>query len=95
MLAILFNLFILTPLQHTEESTAYSEEDLEGEYGEIILSIPAEGFGEIVVRLDSGTIAKTATSMDGKPISAGATAVIMKIENNIAYVSELTDPLLD
>jgi hypothetical protein len=95
MLAILFNLFILTPLQHTEESTAYSEEDLEGEYGEIILSIPAEGFGEIVVRLDSGTIAKTATSMDGKPISAGATAVIMKIENDIAYVSELTDPLLD
>ena len=36
MLAILFNLFILTPLQHTEESTAYSEEDLEGEYGEIV-----------------------------------------------------------
>ena len=35
MLAILFNLFILTPLRRiTEESTAYSEEDLEGEYGE-------------------------------------------------------------
>ncbi|GAF12709.1 hypothetical protein JCM19045_1918 [Bacillus sp. JCM 19045] len=89
ILAILFNLFILTPLQHTEESNAYSDEDLEGRTGEIILSIPEDGFGEVIMRGDSGTISKTASSVDGTVIQSGTNVVIVKIEHGIAYVAPL------
>ncbi|WP_054706440.1 NfeD family protein [Bacillus sp. JCM 19041] len=89
VLAILFNLFILTPLQHAEESNAYDDEDLEGRTGEIILSIPTDGYGEVVLRGDSGTIAKTAACVDGTEIQAGTEVVIVKIEKGIAYVAML------
>ncbi|WP_078393095.1 NfeD family protein [Shouchella patagoniensis] len=89
VLAIIFNLFILTPLQHAEESNAYDDEDLEGRTGEIILSIPTDGYGEVVLRGDSGTIAKTAACVDGTEIQAGTEVVIVKIENGIAYVAML------
>ncbi|GAF23066.1 hypothetical protein JCM19047_2856 [Bacillus sp. JCM 19047] len=88
-LATLFNLFILTPLQHTEESVAYSDEDLEGKQGEVILTVPADGFGEVVIRSDSGTIAKTAACLDNQVIPSGTEVVIVKMENGIAYVTML------
>lgn len=88
-LATLFNLFILTPLQHTEESVAYSDEDLEGKQGEVILTVPADGFGEVVVRSDSGTIAKTAACLHNQVIPSGTEVVIVKMEKGIAYVATL------
>ncbi len=63
VLVTLLNVFVLTPLSSAEATLAYSEEDLKGRIGEVITSIPADGFGEVLLKGYGGNIAKSAVSL--------------------------------
>ncbi|WP_059104214.1 hypothetical protein [Shouchella shacheensis] len=86
-LVSVLHVFVLTPLANAEESNTYSDEDLQGRRGEVILSIPKDGFGEVVLREDSGTIAKTAASFEGEPIAAGTNVLVIEVKQGVAYVA--------
>ncbi|SDB85723.1 NfeD family protein [Shouchella lonarensis] len=89
VLSSCLHIFVLTPLNNAEESNTYHEKDLEGRSGEIITAIPHDGFGEVLLKSDSGMIAKTATAVEGVSLPAGTQVVIVKMSQGVAYVSTL------
>lgn len=88
ILTTLFNVFILIPLASAEESLAYSDEDLKGRIGRVILSIPEDGYGEVIVSGNSGNIAKPAVGFDNQSITDGREIIVIDVKNGVLYVSE-------
>ncbi|WP_170006240.1 hypothetical protein [Bacillus fonticola] len=87
VLSILLNLFILIPISNAEESLAYTEKSLKWRVGKVILSIPEDGFGEVIFESTSGTISKTAVSRDNIPIPDGTKVVVLDVKDGVVYVS--------
>ncbi|WP_099157844.1 NfeD family protein [Virgibacillus ndiopensis] len=87
ILVTLLNLFILIPLSSAESSLVYTEDDLKGRVGKVIISIPDDGYGEVVISGKGGTIAKSAKSFDGQSIPEGTEVLVIDIKNSVVYVS--------
>lgn len=87
ILDFLLNVFVLIPLASAEESLVYTEESLKGRIGKVILSVPKDGFGEVVIESNSGNIAKPATSFDNLPIPEGSQVLVIDIKSGILYVT--------
>ncbi|MBS4175019.1 hypothetical protein [Bacillus sp. FJAT-49736] len=82
----LLNMFVLIPLSSAEESLAYTEESLKGRIGKVIISIPEDGFGEVVIESNSGTIAKPATGVNNNPIEEGKQVLVIEVKSGVLYV---------
>ncbi|HUC93726.1 MAG TPA: NfeD family protein [Paenibacillus sp.] len=78
------------PMQNTENSTGYSIRDMEGKPGEVIVPIPATGYGEVIVRVGpAGVTSQIAASFDGEPIAAGDRVVVVEAKGGTLYVAKL------
>ena len=86
ILDTLMNVFILIPLSSAEESLSYTEESLRGKVGKIIIPIPKDGFGEIVIESKFGMISKPATSIENEAIAEGMQVLVLKVEKGVLYV---------
>lgn len=84
---LLLHYFVLVPLASAEESLVYREEDLVGRIGKVITTIPIDGFGEVFIEGSSGTIAKTAQSIDNVEIQSGNTVIVVDIKKSVLLVS--------
>lgn len=82
----LLNIFILIPLSSAEESLSYTEESLKGRVGKIIIPIPVDGFGEIVIESKFGVISKPAVAYENEPIKEGMQVLVLEIEKGVLYV---------
>ncbi|WP_221566742.1 NfeD family protein [Alkalihalobacillus sp. TS-13] len=91
LLAFLFvtllNVFVLIPLSSAEESNTYAIEDLQGRIGKVIISIPVDGYGEVLISGNSGNIAKSAVSLDNEPIEAGSDILIIDTKDGVLHVT--------
>lgn len=83
----LLNVFVLVPLSSAEESLVYKESDLQGRVGTVITSIPADGFGEVMIDSTSGRIAKPASSFDGDSIPNGTKVLVVQVKNGVLEVT--------
>ncbi len=83
----LLNVFVLIPLSSAEESLVYKESDLRGRVGTVITTIPADGFGEVMIDSTSGRIAKPASSFDGDLIESGSKVLIVQVEKGVLQVT--------
>ena len=63
VLDLLLYFFILLPLSSAEVSLAYTDESLIGQVGKVIVPVPVDGFGEIVIETVNGLISKRAAVM--------------------------------
>ncbi|GIN59782.1 hypothetical protein [Lederbergia ruris] len=86
LLDVLLNVFVLVPLKSAEQSLSYTEKSLEGRVGKTIVSIPTEGFGEVVIESYSGMISKPAASYENTSISEGAEVLVIEVKNGVLYV---------
>lgn len=86
ILDLLLNVFVLVPLSSAEESLVYTTQSLKGRVGKVIISIPVDGFGEVVLNNSSGTIAKPAASFDQKPIEEGQKVLVIEVKNGVLMV---------
>ncbi|MRX74090.1 hypothetical protein GJU40_18360 [Bacillus lacus] len=84
---VILNVFVLIPLASAEESLVYFDEDLKGRVGEVLTSIPVNGYGEVLLKSNSGSIAKPAASFEDIPVPSGSEVIIIDIKNGILYVS--------
>ncbi|MGM7634693.1 hypothetical protein [Bacillus sp. Hm123] len=84
--------FVLIPLSSAEESLVYTEESLSGRTGKVIIPIPKDGFGEVVIESSSGMISKPACAFDDQPIAEGTTVLIIDVQKGVLYV-QAYDPL--
>lgn len=88
ILDVLIYFFVLIPLASAEVSLAYTDESLAGQVGQVIVPIPADGYGEILIETNNGNLAKRATGLENEDIAFGKTVLIVEVEEGTFYVKE-------
>lgn len=86
ILDVLLNVFVLIPLSRAEESLVYTSQSLRGRVGDVIIPIPEDGFGEVIIKSTSGTIAKSAASFENKAIASGEKVLIIEVKDGVLKV---------
>ncbi|SES30400.1 hypothetical protein SAMN05518684_11548 [Salipaludibacillus aurantiacus] len=92
VLIVLVNYFIILPVKRSEKSTSYSINELKGTVGEVYTTIPAEGFGEVVISRTHGTVSKAAKSFDNEDLPEGTKVLVIDIDDEgVFHVSKHYD----
>jgi multisubunit Na+/H+ antiporter MnhB subunit len=78
--------FLLVPIRSAEVSLVYTEKSLEGQLAKVLVPIPVDGFGEIMISSINGNISKRATSFHNEEIPYETTVLIIEIKESTAYV---------
>jgi len=86
ILDTLLNVFVLVPLASAEESLSYTEESLKGKVGKVIIPIPEDGFGELVIENKFGIITKPAAHIENRSVAEGEEVLVLDIKNGVLYV---------
>lgn len=86
ILDTLLNVFVLVPLSSAEESLAYTTKSLRGRVGKVIIPIPIDGYGEVLLKSNSGTVAKAAKSFKGDPIGEGESVLVVDVQSGVLHV---------
>ena len=86
ILDTLLNVFVLIPLSSAEQSLVYTEDSLKGRVGRVIIPIPEQGYGEVVIESNSGMISKPAVSYKGAMVEEGTTVLVIEVENGVLSV---------
>ncbi|BDH61559.1 hypothetical protein MTP04_16890 [Lysinibacillus sp. PLM2] len=92
ILSTLLYFFILVPLKSAEVSLAYTEESLEGQVGKVIVPIPENGYGEVVIETVNGIISKRATGYDNEAISYEDDVLIIEVKQGTLFVKKYYSP---
>lgn len=79
------------PMENSENSTGFSMRELAGRIGEVTVPVPAQGYGEVMVKIGAGNTLHTASSFDKKPVAAGIRVVVVDVAEGILRVSELEE----
>nr|WP_243735329.1 NfeD family protein [Paenibacillus turpanensis] len=86
--AVLIHLFYVRPVQNSETSSGFSVSELAGSLAEVLTPIPAEGYGEVMVRVGAaGRTNQIAASFDREAIEEGAMVVVVEVKEHTLYVS--------
>jgi hypothetical protein len=86
ILDVFLNVFVLIPLSRAEESLVYTTQSLRGRVGDVIIPIPVDGFGEVIIKSASGSIAKSAVSFENKAIAEGKKVLIIEVKDGVLKV---------
>lgn len=84
--------FILVPLKSAEVSLAYTDQSLEGQIGKVIVPIPKDGFGEVVIETAAGIISKRATGFDNEAIDYDDEILIIEVKEGTLHVKKYQSP---
>lgn len=87
ILTALLYFFLLVPLRSAEVSLVYTDASLEGQTAKVIVPIPIDGFGEIVIESVNGIISKRATSYHGEEIPYDMKVLIIEVKEGTAFVT--------
>jgi membrane-bound ClpP family serine protease len=87
ILDTLLNIFVLVPMSSAEESLVYTSDSLKGRVGRVLIPIPQDGFGEVVLKSSSGTISKPARSFDNQPIAEGEKVLVIDVKDGVLHVA--------
>lgn len=93
MFSALIYFFILVPLKSAEVSLAYTEESLGGQVGKVIVPIPQNGYGEIVIETAGGVISKRAAGFNNETIDYDEEVLIIEVKDGTVYVKKYDSPL--
>ena len=88
ILSFLLYFFVLLPLSSAEVSTAYTDQSLQGSVGKVIVPIPKDGFGEIVIETVNGLISKRAAEYDNEEIDYGKKVLVIDVAGGTFLVKE-------
>lgn len=88
VLDILLYFFVLLPLSSAESSIAYTEESLLGQVAKVIVPIPVDGYGEVVIETYGGIISKRAAGFDNEAIGQDRQVLIIQVNDGTLYVRD-------
>ncbi|AZN43849.1 protease [Paenibacillus albus] len=79
------------PMARSENSTSYSIRELTGKIGEVSVTIPGKGFGEVLIKVGAGLTNHIASSVDGDQIPNGERVVVVGVgaDGHTLQVSKL------
>lgn len=81
------------PMRAAENSLAFSSKELPGKLGVVTISIPAKGFGEVMIRMGAGNVTEIAGSYEKCDIPSGMKVVVIEHKDGVSYVSAFEDNL--
>jgi hypothetical protein len=87
MFTALLYYFLLVPLRSAEVSLAYTDESLESQLAKVIVPVPLNGFGEIVIETANGIISKRAASYHDVEIPYDSQVLIIEMKDGTAFVA--------
>lgn len=87
IITTLLYLFLLVPLRSAEVSLAYTDESLESQVGKVIVPVPLNGFGEIIIETVNGIISKRAASYHDVEIPYDTRVLIIEMRDGTAFVA--------
>ncbi|HBZ81398.1 MULTISPECIES: serine protease [Brevibacillus] len=85
-LAVFAYFLWVKPMSQAENSTGYSMTQLGGKLGEVGTTIPAEGLGEVLLPMLSGTTYHMAASLERVSIPQGTRVVVVEVRDHVLYV---------
>lgn len=88
VLDFLLYFFVLVPLRSAEVSLAYTDQSLTGLVGKVIVPIPVDGYGEIIIETVNGNLAKRAAGYENEAIEYGKEVLLIEVENGTFFVKE-------
>lgn len=74
------------PMRNCENSIGYSVRDLVGKVGEVTVPIPAQGYGELVIKTGAGITNQIAASHTGEEIASGTMVVVAEVRDGTFFV---------
>ena len=80
--------FVLIPLSSAEVSLAYSDADLQGQVGRVIVPIPSDGYGEIIIETVNGILSKRAAGYENEEIEYDKQVLIIEVKEGTFLVKE-------
>ncbi len=86
VLSVLLYFFYVKPMEQSENSTGYSMAELAGSIGEVSVTIPREGFGEVMMKVSGGRVNHIASSYEQEEIPSGAKIVVVEVKDHTLYV---------
>ena len=81
------------PMSKAENSTGYSMNQLGGKLGEVNTTIPADGLGEVLLPMISGTTYHMAASLERRAIQQGTRVVVVEVRDHVLYVTPFHNEL--
>ena len=91
VLAVAMHFGVVKPMKGAESSTGFSHREYAGKMGEVSVSVPAGGFGEVVVQMGASRTFQTAASFDDTPIPTGTRVVVVEVGEEALLVSPFDD----
>lgn len=85
--SLLLYYFYIRPMSRAENSTGYSIQELRGTVGEVSVSIPADGYGEVIIRFGAGVVHQTASSFEQQQLSEGSKVVVVEVADGVLQVA--------
>lgn len=85
-ISIIIYFAYIRPMKNSENSIAYSMQDLVGLTGEVSVAIPAQGYGEVILKVGAGYSNHIALSYSGKELPIGTKIFVTKVENGVVSV---------
>lgn len=89
ILVSLIHFFILLPMSKAEQSMTFSLNDLIGNSGKVITSIPLDGLGEVLVTQNASVMGYPARSIKNSVITSGERVVIKDVEDGVLIVEPI------
>ncbi|MEK6990202.1 protease [Paenibacillus sp. FSL K6-1566] len=90
-ISILVYFGYVKPMENSENSTGFSIKELAGRIGVVTVPLPAEGFGEVMIKVGAGNTTHIASSFDRSVLPAGIRVVVIDVVDGVLRVSELEE----
>jgi membrane protein implicated in regulation of membrane protease activity len=86
-LAVAMHFLYVRPMKRSENSTGFSMQEYRGKLGEVITTVPARGYGEVLVQMGQSNTFRQAASFDGAEIARGARVIIVDVRDGDLLVA--------
>lgn len=86
-LAVVMHFVYVRPMKESENSTGFSVREYHGKLGEVITTIPARGYGEVLVRMGAANTFRQAASFGGAEIARGTRIVVVEVRDGDLLVA--------
>ncbi|MGE5701928.1 MAG: serine protease [Clostridia bacterium] len=86
VMAVASFFFWVAPMKHAEASTGYSMNELQGKIGEVSVTIPEKGYGEVLIPMVGGITNHIAASFEQERIGEGLRVVVVEVKDQVLYV---------
>ncbi|QFT87465.1 putative membrane protein YuaF [Bacillus sp. THAF10] len=87
LLVILLHIFVFVPIRSADASLGYTDDDLKGKLAKVIISIPKDGFGEVVLSIGGSTVSRSAQSFDNEDIAYDTEVLIIDVQTGVVSVT--------